>query len=315
MTSHPIEFDCVQRWYADRPVLQGLSFRVEPGTVYALLGRNGSGKTTALRILLGFLRAHHGTARLLGEDTAELPAAIRGRVGYVSEDHRLYPTMSVQQAVEFEAGTRPGFRREFAFQAIERCGFGKKQRIPQLSRGQRAQLCIILAVAGDPEVLICDDPALGLDVVMRRELLDVLIDLLADSGATVLFSSHFLNDVERIADRVGILHDGSLLVDANMEDLKRRVRRVAFVPREGVAPPAGDDVLRVRSRRHGVDLLLDDPDRARIEALRAGGEVGEPEALSLEDLFVELVGPDAGVLQNGAGDSTNQPQKTTEVAS
>lgn len=297
MTAYPIEFDSVQRWFGDRAVLRGLSFRVEPGTIFALLGRNGSGKTTALRILLGFLAAHGGTARVLGGDCAALTPDLRARIGYVGEDHRLYPTMSVTDAVAFEADTRPGFRREFAAAALKRCGLAGKQRIPSLSRGQRAQLCVVLAVAGNPEVLICDDPALGLDVVMRRELLDVLIDLLADSGSTVLFSSHFLNDVERIADRVGILHDGSLLVDATLEDLKRRVRRCQFVPRAGAAAPTGADVLRVRQRRQGADVLLLDAGAERLAALRANGELSDPEPLSLEDLFLDLVGPEQGVLE------------------
>lgn len=298
MTPYPIEFDAVQRRFGDRAVLRGLSFRVEPGTVYALLGRNGSGKTTALRILLGFLAPHGGTARVLGADCTALPAATRARIGYVGEDHRLYPTMSVADAVAFEHGTRPGFRREFAERALRRCGIAGRQRIPMLSRGQRAQLSVVLAVAGNPEVLICDDPALGLDVVMRRELLDVLIDLLADSGATVLFSSHFLTDVERIADRVGILHDGGLIVDATLEQLKQRVRRSAFVPRAGVVPEVAG-VLRVRRRRAGVDLLLLDADEARLAELRSAGELSDPEPLGLEDLFLELVGSDEGVLERG----------------
>ncbi|MCA8973214.1 MAG: ABC transporter ATP-binding protein [Planctomycetes bacterium] len=300
MTRYPIEFDDVQRWFADRPVLRGLSCRVEPGTVYALLGRNGSGKTTALRILLGFLQPHHGTARLFGEDCTALSPQLRGRVGYIGEDHRLYPTMSVTEAVAFEAGTRPGFRRDFAEAALKRCGLAGKHRIPRLSRGQRAQLSVVLAVAGNPEVLICDDPALGLDVVMRRELLDVMIELLADTGSTVLFSSHFLTDVERIADRIGILHDGCLLVDATLADLERRVRRCAFVPDDGTAMPVGADILRVRKRRTGVDLLLLDADAERLATLRRLGELSEPAPLSLEDLFLDLVGPEHGVIDRAA---------------
>ncbi|MCA8952094.1 MAG: ABC transporter ATP-binding protein [Planctomycetes bacterium] len=292
MIRHPIEFDDVHRWFGGLAVLQGLTFRVEPGTVYALLGRNGCGKTTALRILLGFLAAHHGHSAVLGERSDALSATARARIGYVGEDHRLYPTMSVADAIAFEAGTRPGFRREFAADALRRCGLRGRQRIPMLSRGQRAQLAIVLAVAADPAVLVCDDPALGLDVVMRRELLDVLIDLLSDSGATVLFSSHFLNDVERIADRVGILHDGALLVDASLDDLKRRVRRCAFEPRLADAAPQGQVVLRARRRQGGFDVVLLDPTPLHLAELRSQGELSEPEALPLEELFLALVGPD-----------------------
>lgn len=287
-----LEFDGVQRWFGDQRVLQGLSFRVEPGQVYALLGRNGAGKTTALRILLGFLAPHAGAVRVFGRDSRELGTDVRARIGYVGEDHRLYATMTVAGAVAFEAGTRPALRRTFVERALQRCGLRGKQRIPQLSRGLRAQLSLILAVASSPDLLVCDDPALGLDVVMRREFLDALIDLLADTGCTVLFSSHFLTDVERIADRIGILHEGRLLVDATLDDLKRRVVRCAWSPRDGAAVPTGPHVLRVGERRGGHDLTLLDAPAELLASLRARGDLSPPEPPTLEDLFLDLTGPD-----------------------
>jgi len=293
MATPVIRFDQVHRWFGAQHVLRGLSFEVQPGTVYALLGRNGAGKTTALRILLGFLQPLAGEATVFSRNCSQLAAEHRSRIGYVGEEHRLYPTMNVGGAIAFEAATRPSFRRDFADEAARRCGLRSKQRVPLLSRGQRAQLALVLAVASSPELLICDDPALGLDVVMRREFLDVMIDLLADTGCTVLFSSHFLSDVERVADHIGILHDGSLLVDATLDDLKRRVRRCVFVPRDGeAAPSVGEHVLRVGARRQGVELTLLDAGEAMLADLRARGELSEPTAPSLEDLFLDLIGPD-----------------------
>lgn len=292
MSSAVVKFDDVHRWFGDQHVLRGLSFRVDPGEVYALLGRNAAGKTTALRILLGFLSPLHGTAQVFGRDCTDLLPEQRGRIGYVGEEHKLYPTMTVSQAIAFEAATRPAFRKDFAFEAVKRCGLRTSQRVPFLSRGQRAQLSLILAVASGPELLICDDPALGLDVVMRREFLDVMIDLLADTGCTVLFSSHFLSDVERVADRIGILHEGSLLVDATLDDLKRRIRRCVWVPKDGAKPPAGDNVLRVGARRHGFELTLLDASDAMLQDLATQGELSTPSVPSLEDLFLDLTGPE-----------------------
>ncbi|MFY9345511.1 MAG: ABC transporter ATP-binding protein [Planctomycetota bacterium] len=306
MSSPVVTFDGVQRWFGEHVVLKGLSFQVQPGQVYALLGRNGTGKTTALRILLGMLAPHAGTATVFGCDSRALGTAERARLGYVGENHRLYPTMSVGGAVAFEAGTRPSFRRAFAESALARCGLRLAQPIPKLSRGQRAQLSLVLAVAGSPELLVCDDPALGLDAVARREVLDALIDLLAETGCTVLFSSHFLSDVERIADHVGILHDGALLVDATLDDIKRRVVRCAWSPRPGAAPPQGDHVLRVLTRRAGCDLLLLDPPAALLAELRATGELSPPQAPSLEDLFLDLTGPDRPGLLSFARDEAGQ---------
>lgn len=303
MSSPVVTFDGVQRWFGPQVVLAGLSFRVQPGQVYALLGRNGAGKTTALRILLGFLAPHAGTVTVLGVDSQALSPALRGRIGYVGEDHRLYPTMTVGGAVAFEASTRPGFRRAFVNQALARCGLRDRQLIPKLSRGQRATLSLILAVASNPELLVCDDPALGLDVVMRREFLDALIDLLADTGCSVLFSSHFLTDVERIADRVGILHQGALLVDATLDDIKRRVTRCVWLPANGASPPSGPHVLRVGARRTGFDLALLDAPPALLAQLRATGELSPPGPPTLEELFLDMTGPDRpGLLREPLGE-------------
>lgn len=292
MSDPVLVFDGVQRWFGPQAVLRGLSLRVQTGQVYALLGRNGTGKTTALRILLGFLAPHAGSVTVFGRDSTQLLPPHRARIGYVGEDHRLYPTMSVAGAVAFEAETRPRFRRGFVDQALQRCGLRAAQRVHKLSRGQRAQLSLILAVASDPELLVCDDPALGLDVVMRREFLDALIDLLADTGCTVLLSSHFLTDVERIADRIGILHDGALLVDATLDDLKRRVARCVWMPANGAEPPGGPHVLRASRSRVGHDLTLLDPPADLLASLRAQGELSPPVAPTLEELFLDLTGPD-----------------------
>jgi ABC-2 type transport system ATP-binding protein len=290
MSSPVVTFDGVQRWFHEHVVLRGLSFQVQPGQVYALLGRNGAGKSTALRILLGFLQPHAGRSTVFGVDSQRLGKGERGRIGWVGEEHRLFPTMRVRDAVDFEADTRSGFRRDFAERALLRCGLRLHQWIVRLSRGQRAQLCLVLAVAGNPELLVCDDPALGLDVVMRRELLDALIDLLADTGCAVLLSSHFLNDVERIADRIGILHEGALVVDATLDDVKRRVLRCLWAPRAGAEPPAGAHVLRNSKSRSGQALTLLDASADVLAELGATGELSAATPPTLEDLFLDVTG-------------------------
>jgi ABC-2 type transport system ATP-binding protein len=282
----PIVFENVHRHFDGRPILRGLDLQIRPGEIHALLGRNGSGKTTAMRILLGFLQPHAGRATILGVDSQRLGPDERGRIGYVSEDHRLYFYMRTADVIGFEAATRPRFDRALADEAVRRCNLDPKARVIRLSRGQRAQLALIVAVASRPEVLVCDDPGLGLDVVMRRAFLDVLIDLLAGQGIGVLYSSHFLQDVERIADRVSILHDGHLIVDATLDDLKRRVARRSWKSFDGGPPPVHPRILRAEKRSDGYQLTLLDADDA-LESL-LGGKLSAPLPTSLDDLFLDL---------------------------
>jgi ABC-2 type transport system ATP-binding protein len=287
--SEAIEFRGVERHFGEQAVLRGLSFRVAPGQVFALLGRNGAGKTTALRILLGFLTPHAGEARVLGLDSTTLAPAERERIGYVSEGHKLYLEMRVADALAFEAGTRPRFDRAAARRELERCGIPLEKRVHALSRGMRAQLALVLAACGAPEVLVFDDPAMGLDVAMRRELLGSLIDLLSSRGCAVLFSSHILSDVERIADRVGILRGGALIVDAPLDELKRRVEKRHWVPKNGRTDPGVAGLLRSRSVEGGYELTLLDLDPRREAELRASAaRVSERIDLDLEELFLEL---------------------------
>jgi len=282
----PIVFENVHRHFDGRPILRGLDLRVRPGEIHAFLGRNGSGKTTAMRLLLGFLQPHAGRTTILGVDSRQLSAAERGRIGYVSEDHRLYWHMRTTQVLDFETATRPSFDRALADEAMRRCNLDPRALVVRLSRGQRAQLALIVAVASRPEVLVCDDPGLGLDPVMRRAFLDVLIDMLAGQGISVLYSSHILQDVERIADRVSILHEGRLIVDVTMDDLKRRVCKRFWKGFEGGPPPTHSSILRAEKRSDGYDLTLLDADQALEDLL--GGRLSPPTPASLDDLFLDL---------------------------
>jgi len=290
MTESPVfTFDGVCRRFADQEVLRGLSFRVEPGEVYALLGRNGSGKTTALRILLGFLSPHRGSTTVLGMDSIDLPPAHRERIGYVAEGQRMYGHWRVRDVIAFEDATRTRFDRAHAEASVTRCGMRRNQFLGLLSRGQRAQLALILAVSSRPDVLVFDDPAMGLDPVMRREFLDTMIEMLGQRGTSVLFSSHILTDVERIADRVGILHGGALIVDARMDDLKGRVQQRFWRPRGAGAPPDSDRILASRRHPDGFELTLRDFDADLEGRLRQdGAQLTAPTVPSLEDLFLAL---------------------------
>lgn len=302
--SDVIRFEGIERSFAGESVLRGLSLRVRAGEIYALLGRNGAGKTTALSILLGLLRPMAGRSEILGEDSLELSDATRLRIGVVHEGSPAYRWMSVKTALDFEAGTRANFDRKYARSALERLSIPLGRGITKLSRGERAQLGLVFAMAGDPEVLLLDDPAMGLDPVMRREFLEAMVDLLGREGRAVLFSSHILSDVERLADRVGILHQGRLVVDATLDDLKRRVQR-RFVRGpfdEPAARARAGGLLRARRVENGWELTLLDCEGERERALRGVcPTLGEPLVPTLEDLFLELTADEAPSAPSAAG--------------
>jgi ABC-2 type transport system ATP-binding protein len=289
--SDPIVFDRVTRRFGNQEVLKGLSFGVKQGEIYALLGRNGAGKTTALSILMGFLRPMSGEARLLGERSDELTDAVRLNVGLVTEGAPMIGWMTVNEAVAFEAGTRANFDRKHAIDTLARLSIPLDKKIKSLSKGMAAQLALVFAMAGDPKVLVLDDPAMGLDAVMRREFLEAMVDLLGREGRSVLFSSHILPDVERMADRVGILHGGRIVLEAPLVELKQRVTKRfaegAYVQPLDLAGIPG--LLSAKVKREGVELVLADQTSAsEAELARRFRVLSQPIVPTLEELFIDV---------------------------
>jgi ABC-2 type transport system ATP-binding protein len=289
--SDPIVFDRVTRRFGGQEVLKEFSLSVKQGEIYALLGRNGAGKTTALSILMGFLRPMSGEARLLGERSDELTDAARLNVGLVTEGAPMIGWMTVQEAVAFEAGTRPNFDRKHALDTLARLSIPLDKKIKSLSKGMAAQLALVFAMAGDPKVLVLDDPAMGLDAVMRREFLEAMVDLLGREGRSVLFSSHILPDVERMADRVGILHGGRIVLEAPLVELKQRVTK-RFVEGAYLQPidlTGIPGLVTAKLKREGAELVLADQTEERTRELaKRFPALSQPIVPTLEELFIDV---------------------------
>jgi ABC-2 type transport system ATP-binding protein len=286
---NPIVFDRLTHYYGKTKALDTLSLEVAPGSIHALLGRNGAGKTTALKCLLGFLTPTRGRSFVLGADSATMPADLRNRIGYIAEGDPLVGWMRVRDLVAFQKASFATFDADLCASYLKRLALPEKRRVYALSRGMKAQLALALALAPRPEVVVMDDPGMGLDAVVRREFLEVMIDLIQEEGRTLLFTSHILSDVERVCDRVAILDRGVLRVDAPLEDAKARIRRYTLVF-DGDAPPAPEVKGLVRARRRRNELVLTVVDgNGAVEA--AGKELGAREVaderLSLEDLFID----------------------------
>lgn len=284
-----IRFDHVARAYGATEVLRDLDFRVEPGEVFALLGRNGSGKTTAVRLALGQLVPDAGACRVLGHEARALPDALWDGLGWVPDRPGFPARWRARELLDFEAATRGSFDLDFARRALRELDLPAERRVGQLSRGQLAQLGLVVAVAQRPRLLILDEPTLGLDVVVRRQFLQALIELVGDQGTGVLLATHLLGDVERVADRVGVLHEGRLVLDARLEDLRGRAQRRRVRLRSRAGLPRLSGLLASREAEGGMELTLSSLDGAEERLLDEAAEaLGEPEPLALEELFVAL---------------------------
>jgi ABC-2 type transport system ATP-binding protein len=277
------------KYYDGHCAVDSLDLHVGQGSVYGLLGRNGAGKTTAIKMLLGMAHPSYGRAEIFGEDSASLRPETRARIAYLAEGHPLYRWMTIGQAVSFTRAFYQRWNQPLLEQILDHFELSPKRRIRRLSRGQHAQVALALAVATDPELLILDDPTLGLDTVVRRDFLESLIQIIQRRGRTILFSSHILGDVERVADRIGVLVDGVLRVDCPTDHFKESVRKV-ILEFEGEPPEfaafSGLVHCRQSGRRLEIVLVgLNQSHRELFDSLRPRNiEVLD---FNLEDAFIE----------------------------
>jgi ABC-2 type transport system ATP-binding protein len=226
---------------------------------------------------------------LLGDNSESLSDETRTRVAYLAEGHPLYGWMTIEDAVQFTRAFYLRWNDVLVDQILDHFELSRRQKFRRLSRGQQAQVSLALAVAPDPELLVLDDPTLGLDTVVRRDFLESLIQIIQRQGRTILFSSHILGDVERVADRIGIMVGGVLRVDCRTETFRESVRKLVmeFAGR----PPEDPAIPRLISWRHvgsNLEVVLVGYDDAQREAVEALGPLSiEVLDLNLEDAFIE----------------------------
>jgi len=216
-----IAVEGLSKRFGRRLAVDSLTFEVPVGSVCGFLGRNGAGKSTAIRLMMNLLDPTAGRVTLLGLDSRRDHQALMRRVGYVSESPVLYGWMKVRELERFTAAFYPHWNQRLVDELFDRFAIDRQQKIRHLSRGMHAQLALALALGGDPELLILDEPATGLDVLVRRDFLESIIQLIQQEGRSVLFSSHLLHEVERVADQIVILDRGRVVQAGSMEDLKR----------------------------------------------------------------------------------------------
>jgi ABC-2 type transport system ATP-binding protein len=269
---HVIETVALTKRYGRKLALDHLDLQVPRGRIHAIVGANGAGKSTLFRILLGFLPPTSGEVRILGRDSQRLTPEDRGRIGFVNEEHTLPSWLRVSQVVAMQRHQYPRWNQHAFDEVIGHYHVLPEQKVGQLSRGERAGFNLALALAQTPELLVLDEPTLGLDVVAKRAFLESLMYSNAAEQCTVIYCSHQMEEIERVADNLIILERGRLVNQSAPEDFCARVSHwVADVPFKGPAPATVPGLLQVQRIDGLHHYLVLDQDEGFAEFLRASG--------------------------------------------
>ncbi len=297
MSEAVIEIEGLRKSFGGHTALDGLDLRVPAGSVFGFLGRNGAGKTTTIKHLLGLIKVDGGSARIFGHAVDEPSAGvdIRQRIGFVTEEKELYPYMTVEGIIRFTRPFFPGWRRDLEQRYLDLFELPRGKLIPQLSKGMRSKLMMLLAISHGAELLILDEPMDGLDPAVVEQLLRELVAIAAEHGTTIFFSSHQLPDVEQIADHVAIIDRGKTLVCGELDDLKTHYQRLSVVcpaePPSGIGRMEGVESVRRNGRMLSI-LVSRNADSVAARLRQSPGVAVESFPVTLKEMFLEHVGSD-----------------------
>jgi ABC-2 type transport system ATP-binding protein len=294
MTDFMIETSQLTKSFKGHPALRGLDLRVPAGSIYGFLGRNGAGKTTTIKALMGLLRPDNGTVRVFGTPVIDADGAveIRRRIGFVTEDKELYPYMTVEGIIRFTRPFFPKWRDDLEQRYLKMFELPAKKKIPDLSKGMRSKLMLLLAISRGADLLILDEPTDGLDPAATEDVLRELVAIAASSGTTMFFSSHQLSEVELVADHIGIIDQGKMIVAGSLDDMKSQYQRlqVVFTNAVELPPRWADGVESVRQEGRVVSILASRNVEAIVAQARSlPGTAVERFPVTLKEIFLEHV--------------------------
>jgi ABC-2 type transport system ATP-binding protein len=282
-----IETSGLTRHYRNCEAVQALDLAIPPGSAFAFLGRNGAGKTTTIKMLAGLIRPSAGHSRLLGHDSAKLGPGQWREIGYVSENQDLYDWMTCEELVRFTAALYPRWDSSFERSLADTLDLNTSRRVGRCSRGERMKLALLLAIAFRPRLLILDEPFTGLDPLVKEEILGSLIEITAQNEWTIFFSTHDIDEVEKLADHVGIIEEGRLQVSESMQTLQDRFRRV-----EVHGPTSAEPLPDALAIEHGPNQLRfiltrfsGNEESVRVQFAPARVEISP---MSLKEIFLTL---------------------------
>ena len=294
MSENVIQTQNLTKVFEREKAVDSLDLAVPNGSVFGFLGVNGAGKTTTVRMIMGHLHPTEGEVTLLGKNPWTHTEADRCRVAYVSDIMHLPGWMTPEHAISLNASLYPKWNGALARHLLNELDLPPSKKYQSLSRGEKRRLSLLLAMCQNADVLILDEPASGLDVVARHKFLNLILEQVYDGKRTVFLSSHLLSDLERIIDRLAILHHGRVHLSGSLDDLKTDVRQIHLpetVPRESLN--SHFEVMQYESNEHQTVAIVRDFNEARFRTLcqqHEWGDTAEVHGFNLEDLFVKLVG-------------------------
>lgn len=287
-----ISIEQLTKNYGRYQALDSISLQVEQGSIFGLVGPNGAGKTTLIKIMVGILLPTRGQVLIDGHNVHQNPGS-KSRLGYVADDQNYYPNFKVKDMIRFYRETYENWNLERFAELSQIFKLPEDNKVKNLSKGMRTQLAVLLNLSIRPKVLVLDEPTSGLDPVLRRQLLSILMDEVAQNQTTVFVSTHNLNELERICDRIGIIHNGRLMFNENLEDLKQKVRKIQVAFAEGLPEEflKREDILKVEGQGRVYNLVVrDNVAGVMTELQKYRPLLLETIDMSLEDIFIYRMG-------------------------
>jgi ABC-2 type transport system ATP-binding protein len=283
-----IDIRSLSRRFGAKAALDDVTLSVPPGSVFGLIGENGAGKTTLIKHILGLYRAQIGSVRVFGKDPVADPVGVLGQIGYLSEESDLPGWMRVDELMYYMRSFYPGWSDEYAEKLRADFGLDRAAKIKSLSKGQRARAGLIAALAYRPDLLLLDEPSSGLDPLVRRDILGAIVRTIADEGRTVVFSSHLLAEVERVADYVAMVKDGRILFCDELDAIKQSHLRmtIQFDAARSSAPPIKGGLAWDGGGREWTAVFQGQPPDIEAAVVAGAGTVVARASISLDDIFV-----------------------------